>query len=85
LGLAYTFWVSVQAKRITTYTDYFSDWVWRSGLPALGYAGVLVAGPLLFADVDLALDIVGAASLVLLFAGLHNAWDTAVWIATGHE
>jgi hypothetical protein len=32
-----------------------------------------------------ALDVVAAAALLLLFIGIHNAWDAAVWIAAKRQ
>jgi hypothetical protein len=32
-----------------------------------------------------ALDLVAAAALLLLFIGIRNAWDSAVWIAVSRR
>jgi hypothetical protein len=29
--------------------------------------------------------LLGAAALLFLVVGIHNAWDAAVWIASEHE
>jgi hypothetical protein len=84
-GLAYTGWVGFQAMRITEYADFLSDWVWRSALPGSGYVVLLIAVPMLFVDAEASLYIVAAASLLFLFAGIHNAWDAALWIATDQD
>lgn len=84
-GLGYTGWVSLQAKRTPDYSDYISDWVWRSLVPASGYAAALVAAVLVPLDSDAALYVVAGTALVFLFDGIHNAWDSAIWIASDHS
>jgi hypothetical protein len=83
-GLVYSIWVMLQVKR-TAYADVLSDWMWRSVLPVLGYAGIVAAAPLLWWDSAAALYVVGAVALLFLALGIHNAWDAAVWIASDHE
>lgn len=83
-GLGYSVWVTLQVQR-TAYADVLSDWIWRSVLPGLGYAGIITAAPLLWWDAAAALYVVAAAALLFLAVGIHNAWDAAVWIASDHE
>ena len=49
-------------------------------LPSLCYLALLVAGVLAVRHPALALYFIGAAALTLLFVGVHNAWDLAVWV-----
>jgi hypothetical protein len=83
-GLAYSVWVTFQARR-TPYADVLTDWIWRSVLPGLGYAGFVAAAPLLWWDTDAALYVAAAVALLFISVGIHNAWDAAVWIASDHE
>ena len=55
------------------------DWAWNALVPGLAYACLLGMG--IVAHHDLAASLYGAAAtaLALLFAGIHNAWDVAVW------
>src|ERR1700689_4149007 len=62
------------------YNPVIEDWIWNATLPSLCYLGLLVAGVLALQRTALALYIVGAAALTLLFVGVHNAWDLAVWV-----
>jgi hypothetical protein len=80
-GLALTTWVAVQARRQSAYAPVLSDWIWHVALPLVAYASATVAAGVLLRRPETALDVVGAASLLLLFIGIHNAWDSAVWIA----
>jgi len=63
-----------------TYRPVIEDWIWNATLPSLCYLALLVAGVLAVRQPALALYFIGAAALTLLFVGLHNAWDLAVWI-----
>src|SRR5918911_5256166 len=80
-GLAYTGWVVIQARRQKDYQPVLSDWVWFMILPPFAYASLLVAAVLARRHAAAALYVVGAIALLLLFVGLHNAWDSVVWTA----
>jgi hypothetical protein len=62
------------------YRPVIEDWIWNAVLPTLCYLALLVAGALALRHVAAALYLVGASALTLLFIGVHNAWDLAVWI-----
>jgi len=64
------------------YRPFVADWVWNIVLPALAYLCLLVAALLLRRYTPLSLDMVAAATLVLLTIGIHNAWDVVVWFTT---
>lgn len=81
-GLALSRWVVVQARRQHDYAPVRSDWIWHVAMPATAYGALLVAAGLLGRHPGVALDITAAAVLLLLFVGIHNAWDSAVWIAS---
>ncbi len=80
-GLALSTWVVVQARRQSSYTPVLSDWIWHVALPLVAYASVGAAAGVLSRRPTVGLNMVAAASLVLLFSGIRNAWDAAVWIA----
>ena len=83
-GLVYITSVVRTARKQEGYLPVLEDWIWHSILPAVAYGAVLLAGALTWRFVGPALYVVAAASLLLLFIGIHNAWDAAVWIATHH-
>ena len=62
------------------YRPVFADWLWNAVLPSLCYLALLVAGVWAIRQPGPALYIIGATALTLLFIGIHNAWDIAVWI-----
>jgi len=58
------------------------DWVWHIVLPFAAYAGLASGSLMLQSHPARALFDVGGASLLLLFIGIHNAWDTTTWVLT---
>lgn len=80
-GLALSVRVAVLARRQSHYTPVLSDWVWHVALPLIAYATVAGAAVALLRAPPVALDLIAGASLLLVFIGIHNAWDSAVWIA----
>jgi hypothetical protein len=56
------------------------DWVWHIVLPFVAYAGLASGSVMLQPHPARALFDVGGAALLLLFIGIHNAWDTTTWV-----
>ena len=80
-GLVYIGLVTQRARRQTDYRPVFEDWVWHTALPFIAYATLLLAAALLVGHASAALFAIAAAALLLLFIGIHNAWDTVTYIA----
>jgi hypothetical protein len=79
-GVFYSYVVMQRARRQTGYTPVFEDWLWHNVLPTLTYLLVLVSGGLLSRFTHGALFALGGAELLLVFIGIHNAWDTITYI-----
>jgi hypothetical protein len=79
-GIAYTALTLIRARRVTGYKPVLEDWVWHVTIPFLAYGLLLVAAFTLGAFTVPALFMVGTTTLLLLFAGIHNAWDTVTFI-----
>ena len=62
------------------YIPVHEDWIWNVALPALVYGGLLVMAFLVWRKPVQTLYGVAAACLLLLFIGIRNAWDIAVWM-----
>ncbi len=77
----YTGVVVRRARRQQGYGPVLEDWVWHAILPLLAYGVLLVAGVLLSRYSGPALPLVAAVSLLLVFVGIHNAWDSVTYIA----
>jgi hypothetical protein len=79
-GLVYAAIVIRRARRQTAYKPVFEDWLFHAILPVLAYGAIIGGGAAMVADAADALFAVAAATLLLVFIGIHNAWDTVTWI-----
>jgi len=71
--------------RITRFEEYSpvaEDWIWHGIIPGTAYVALLVAGITLSSATAFSLDLIAVVTLSLLFVGLHNAWDVALYSAT---
>ncbi|MGD0640607.1 MAG: hypothetical protein ABSC22_07660 [Roseiarcus sp.] len=85
-GLAYIFIVARRMRSQSAYRPGFEDWSFHVALPAAAYA-MLALSPLASVCYEReALFCVGGATLLLLFTGIHNAWDSVVYhVSTSAE
>jgi hypothetical protein len=81
LGVGYIFLVTRRAVRQTGYRPVLEDWIWHVVLPLVAYGTQLAAAVALDRHSTTALFMVGGSALLLLFIGIHNAWDTVTFIA----
>ena len=79
-GLVYSVAVLRRAMRQREYKPVLEDWVWHAALPMIAYAALLYAGMQLARASADALFLVGGAVLLLVFIGIHNAWDTVMYV-----
>jgi hypothetical protein len=82
-GVLYGMMVVRQARRQTYYAPVLEDWIWHGALPLFSYAALLAAAIVFPQRTALGLYTIGAASLLLLFIGIHNAWDAVIYLARG--
>jgi len=80
-GVGYGVIVIKRARLQTGYEPEAEDWLWHAALPLCGYAALAVAAIALPGSPGSSLFAIGAASLLLLFIGIHNAWDSVTYIA----
>ena len=74
-GVTYVIIVARRARRQTAYQPVLEDWLWHTVLP------LLVAALLLPVHSTPALFVIAAATMLLLFIGIHNAWDNVTYAA----
>jgi hypothetical protein len=74
-GLLYTLIVGRRMRSQTVYQPEFEDWLFHLLLPLGAYATLAISAFAASLQTREGLFGVGAASLVLLFVGIHNAWD----------
>ncbi len=78
-GLVYTVIVARRMRVQTTYQPDFEDWLFHALLPLAGYAMLALSASAAPSHTREALFGVGAAVLLLLFIGIHNAWDAVAY------
>ena len=83
-GMIYALSVIRHAIRQTGYKPDAEDWFWYAALPVLAYAALTAAAILLPRYRSWPLFVVAATTLLLLFDGIHNAWDTVTYVAVQH-
>jgi hypothetical protein len=81
VGAVYTLLVVRHARRQKDYVPVLEDWIWHTIIPALAYLGFFISGILLPGHPAPSLFVIGTAALLLLFVGIHNAWDAVTYIA----
>lgn len=79
-GLIYTAVVTWRATHQTAYHMVIEDWIWHISLPGVVYATQFVAGLLLLRFTLIALFATAIATLLLVYIGIHNAWDTSTYM-----
>jgi hypothetical protein len=80
-GVVYTLVVIRRATRQMGYRPVLEDWLFHSAFPLVAYLALLVAAVELPRHSTPALFVVAGAALLLLFVGIHNAWDAVTWVA----
>lgn len=79
-GFLYVLITFLRARRLKSYRLVFEDWLWHMGLPLLAYAVALAAAFFIRDYVHRSLFAIGFSALMLLFIGIHNAWDSVTYI-----
>lgn len=74
-GIVYAFVVARRMRVQTAYRPQFEDWLFHFVLPSAGYFALALSALAASSHIRAALFGVGGAALLLLFVGIHNAWD----------
>jgi hypothetical protein len=83
-GLGLVTYVIIVLRRTRRQTDYqlvLEDWLWHTVFPLVSYTALIVAAILLPGNPAPALFVIAAVTVLLLFTGIHNAWDNLTYIA----
>jgi hypothetical protein len=78
-GIAYEIVVVRRMRRQTLYMPVFEDWLFHGLLPFVAYMAIAASAFLAQLKIGDALFVTGAAVLLLLFIGIHNAWDAVTY------
>jgi hypothetical protein len=84
-GLIYGLNVIFRARRQTQYVPVWEDWLWHVILPGIIYGLIAIAALLLGSATQFALFGIAGAALGLLLVGIHNAWDTVIYIVANRN
>ena len=80
-GATYVVIVLRRARRQTDYQPVMEDWLFHTVFPLVSYTALVVTALLLPGYPAPALFVIAAATVLLLFIGIHNAWDNVTYIA----
>jgi predicted membrane-bound spermidine synthase len=80
-GIVYEVVVVRRMRTQTLYTPQFEDRLFHVLLPCAAYATVAASAYAGLRHADAAMFVLGAAVLLLLFIGIHNAWDAVTYHA----
>jgi hypothetical protein len=83
-GVAYVVIIVRRMRRQVVYQPQFEDWLFHVILPLVAYGTLAISSFGAFAYEREALFGVGAAALLLLFDGIHNAWDNIAYHVLVH-
>src|SRR5215471_16078469 len=75
IGLVYEVIVARRMRGQTIYLPVFEDWCFHVLLPVASYAMLAISAFVAYSRVRFALSMICGATLILLFVGIHNAWD----------
>jgi hypothetical protein len=78
-GAIYALVTAWRMRAQSTYKPDFEDWLFHAVLPLAAYAGVAAGGFSALAHTHEAMFAVAGATLLLLFTGIHNAWDAVAY------
>jgi len=78
-GIVYALIVARRMRLQTAYRPVFEDWLFHALLPLAAYGILAVSAYLAQSHARPALFLVAAATLLLLFVGIHNAWDAVTY------
>jgi hypothetical protein len=80
IGVMYIIIVARKMRIQTAYEPEFGDWLYYSLLPLAAYAMLALSAFTALSLTHEALFGIGAAALLLLFVGIHNAWDSVTYL-----
>ena len=78
-GLIYTLSITRRMHTQSVYKPVFEDWLFHAVLPIAAYAALGISALAAVSSTRDALFGIGTAGLLLLFTGIHNAWDAVAY------
>jgi hypothetical protein len=84
-GSAYALIVARRMRRQQAYKPEFEDWASHVALPMAAYLLLVTAAAMFLAQFRDGLFVVAGAVLLLLYTGIHNAWDAVAYHVLVHR
>jgi len=78
-GILYSLEIARRFRRQGSYPTVFEDWLFHVLLPLAAYVMLAISARAVGSHERAALLTLGVATLLLLFAGIHNAWDSITY------
>jgi hypothetical protein len=78
-GTVYALVTAIRMRRRIAYEPDLEDWLFHGVLPLAAYLVLTVSAVAGLSRLRTALFGVGGATLLLLFCGIHNAWDATAY------
>ena len=75
-GVVYSSMILSGTLRVQFYKMVLEDWAWHVVLPLLAYSAIIGTALLFARYTDVGLFMAGGSATLLVFIGIHNAWDT---------
>ncbi len=81
VGIVYLARIGFRTAQITAYRADAEDWCWYVVLPLLSYVAIFATSVGLLANPRNSLFLVAGSVVLLIFIGIHNAWDVVTYLA----
>ncbi|MEN3327696.1 MAG: hypothetical protein V7638_2503 [Acidobacteriota bacterium] len=78
-GIIYSVIVARRMRTQKVYRPVMEDWTFHVVLPLIAYAMLAISAYIATHNTRRALFFAGAATLLFLFVGIHNAWDSVTY------
>jgi hypothetical protein len=78
-GVVYSVIVARRMRVQTAYKPVFEDWLFHILLPLVAYTALAISALMASTYTSETLFGVGAVAMLLLFIGIHNAWDAVTY------
>ncbi|HEV3087935.1 MAG TPA: hypothetical protein VGX96_11980 [Candidatus Elarobacter sp.] len=82
-GFLYVVRIAIRTSKLTSYRADMEDWTCNVVLPFVAYGTLIGSAIAIPAAAAQALYAPAAAVTLLVFIGIHNAWDVVTFLATG--
>ena len=79
-GMIYAIIILRRFTRTRNYKPVLEDWAWHVVIPLCCYTALFISAFVLLSNPVVSMFLVGAVTVLFLFVGIHNSWDTITYI-----